>query len=111
MKVEIYQVNMDNDNVRDILFMPYDWIIKKFPEFNKEWKNYYKKVYEYDIEDTNRSNESILEDAFRKLNGYDGNTEFPEDFKGHSLSVSDIIVLDEKSVYMCDSFGWEEIRG
>lgn len=30
----------------------------------------------------------------------------PEDFKGHSLSVSDIVRLDNGEFWYCDSFGW-----
>ena len=40
----------------------------------------------------------------------------PDDFKGHSLSVSDIIEVQEVDVvgaeptyYYCDSFGWKNI--
>lgn len=32
----------------------------------------------------------------------------PEDFKGHSLSVSDVVTLNGIPYY-CDSFGWSEI--
>lgn len=48
-----------------------------------------------------------LEDIFRKFN-----TQIPEDFDGHSLSVSDILVISyhgEKHAYFCDSVGFEEI--
>lgn len=40
------------------------------------------------------------------------NINHPEDFCGHSLSVSDIVVLfgdDSCRWYYCDSFGWEDI--
>lgn len=36
----------------------------------------------------------------------------PEDFRGHSLSVSDVIVLrdrEEKKAYFVDSFGFKEL--
>ena len=32
----------------------------------------------------------------------------PRDYKGHSLSVGDIVVID-KFAYICDNFGWKEI--
>lgn len=51
---------------------------------------------------------NILEDLFCKFN-----QSRPEDFKGHSLSVSDIVILhyaDKPSrFFYCDSFGWKEI--
>ena len=110
MKVEIYQVDVDydSDERNEFSFMHYDWIIKIHPNFNKEWKQYYKKIYDYDI-DSNDSNTNILEEVFRKFNRYDGNTDFPDDFKGHSLSVSDIVVLDD-NIYFCDIFGWQELN-
>ena len=37
----------------------------------------------------------------------------PEDFKGHSLSVSDIVILTNsdsiRKMYYCDLYGWSEI--
>lgn len=36
------------------------------------------------------------------------NINHPQDFKGHSLSVSDVVVIDGKAWY-CDSVGWKEI--
>lgn len=41
------------------------------------------------------------------------NTNKPEDFNGHSLSVSDLIHLESDGtcrLYYCNSFGWEKIR-
>lgn len=40
------------------------------------------------------------------------NTNHPEDFRGHSLSVSDVIVIsldDKDTAYYCDSFGFTEM--
>ena len=40
------------------------------------------------------------------------NTKHPEDFRGHSLSVSDVIVIsmdDKDTAYYCDSFGFTEM--
>lgn len=33
----------------------------------------------------------------------------PEDFHGHSMSVSDIIEYPDGRLWFCDSFGWKEI--
>lgn len=44
-----------------------------------------------------------LEDLF-----YTFNMDRPKDFKGHSMSVSDIVELNGKKYY-CDSFGFKEI--
>lgn len=46
---------------------------------------------------------NMLEWVFRKFN-----TDHPHDFRGHSLSVSDIVVLygTRSDAYYCDSIGW-----
>ena len=51
-----------------------------------------------------------LEDVYKMFN-----LAHPEDFRGHSLSVSDIVeVSDSKSVengyYFCDSFGFKKVE-
>lgn len=47
----------------------------------------------------------LLEMLFERFN--QGN--YPEDYKGHSMSVGDIVVLD-CFVYVCDNFGWKMIE-
>ena len=37
------------------------------------------------------------------------NVHHPEDFHGHSLSVSDIVKINGVNYY-CDSWGWKEIK-
>lgn len=42
------------------------------------------------------------------------NERHPEGFRGHSMSVSDIVLVkdieaNEKKYYYCDSFGWKDI--
>ena len=54
---------------------------------------------EIEVEDVNKT----LEDLFTKFN-----INRPADFKGHSLSVSDIVELDGK-FYYCDNIGWTDI--
>ncbi len=47
----------------------------------------------------------LLDELFNKFN-----VNHPEGFAGHSMSVSDIVVIedkDEKFYWYCDSFGWE----
>lgn len=34
----------------------------------------------------------------------------PEDFEGHSMSVSDIIEYPDGRLWFCDSMGWKEIQ-
>ena len=47
---------------------------------------------------------AMLETVF-----YIFNCRRPEDFKGRSMSISDVVELNGK-VYYCDSFGFKEIK-
>lgn len=92
--------------------MKYTIYQPKQPSFmvDSDKKNYSKKsyndVYEGEIlEDL--TNGDLLEKIF-----YIFNMKRPNDFKCHSLSVGDIVVLHEddyKRAYICDSFGWNKI--
>lgn len=44
-----------------------------------------------------------LEDIYARFNMF-----HPSDFKGHSLSVSDVVMFGDQ-YYYCDSIGWENI--
>lgn len=39
------------------------------------------------------------------------NMNHPADFRGHSLSVGDIVLLDGKRAWYCDMIGWVELTG
>ena len=92
MKYKIYQVDPHNC---DYAFEWWDWCKDEF-NFSD-----YNLIYEgeVEVEDVNKT----LEDLFTKFN-----INRPADFKGHSLSVSDIVELDGK-YYYCDNVGWTEI--
>lgn len=103
MKYEIYQLNMELESVKNShkLFDHWDWLNKYDGGFNF---NEYKKVYEGEVEYIAGDDKmNILEDIFKKFNLC-----HPDDFHGHSLSVSDVVVLDN-AVYYCDSVGWKEV--
>ena len=66
--------------------------------------NDYKEVYSGEMEQ-----KYILENLYEKFN-----INHPADFRGHSMSVSDVVALrkpenDYWYWYYCDSFGWKEI--
>lgn len=63
----------------------------------------YKKVYEGDIERKTDSTLPLTEQIYVMFN-----LSRPKDFKGHSLSVSDIIVIDNQQ-YFCDDYGFRPI--
>lgn len=89
-KYQILQLNRDH---KDQLFMRYKEGVKK---------SWYNKVYDGEI--CSKGNiMATLEDLFVIFN-----MSFPSDFRGHSLSVSDVVYLDGK-YYYCDSFGYKEL--
>ena len=104
-KVEIYQVRNDIDERHDISFMNYSYVTRVIPNLKRDLKNYYKKVYEYEEDFKNRTDEEILESIYVKFN-----TARPSDFRAHSMSTSDIVILDDSRMWYCDSFGWQEMN-
>ena len=92
MKYKIYQVDPHDC---DYAFEWWSWAQDRF-NFNDYTLTY---EGEIEVEDVNKT----LEDLFTKFN-----IKRPEDFKGHSLSVSDIVELDGK-YYYCDNVGWTDI--
>ena len=92
----IYQITDTSKDAYYIKFCGLD-VLKRLGL--KPTKNIYSKVYEGYIKDS----DTILDDIYYKFN-----MKHPEDFKGHSLSVSDVVELDGK-FYYCDSYGWTEI--
>ena len=62
----------------------------------------YEVVYEGKLEYSEMPN--ALEELFEIFN-----IRHPEDFKGHSLSVSDIVEVDGENYY-CDAVGWVKLK-
>lgn len=95
MRFKIYQENNPTFRVDDN---------KKIYE-----KSQYHKVYENTV--TNYFGNPGIEDrvALEILFEDFNRATKPESYKGHSLSVGDIVEIG-KNLYICDSFGWNEIR-
>ncbi len=95
MKVDIYQAK---DTFKGI-FMPLSYLQDKGIDIDI---SQYNKVYSCNVDD-----DFSAEDIFRKFN-----LDIPDDFTGHSLSVSDVFIIDDNYdvAYYCDRFGFKEIR-
>ena len=94
----IYQLK-HIDETRDLRFEPYDRLIATGHKVDPA---YYEQVYTASL-----SSDMTLDGIYTKFN-----IDRPADFTGHSLSVSDVIVLQQngqKSVHYVDSFGFKEI--
>ena len=95
----IYQIR-DGSPGGDYEFMGMDYIRQKGMEVRPE---YYQEVYMGALVPG-----TTLEDLYIQFNG----PKMPEDFTGHSLSVSDVVVVHKEGVdhaYYVDRFGYEEI--
>ena len=104
-KYSIYQVKRGEEYSR----LPFNsW--NELRKFNIPFdKNNYEEVYGGYVSDVSRSQGRgvILDNIYTKFN-----IDRPEDFRGHSLSVSDIIVLEDKnssSAFFVDSYGMTEV--
>lgn len=79
------------------------YLFRSYNENDVPSKSLYNVVYSGEVE-SSENVMGVLEGLFRKFN-----FNHPADFKGHSLSVSDIVELDGK-YYYCDSFGYVELK-
>ena len=88
------------------LFCSYENAIKSG---NKLVISDYKNIYSGTINKEGRSIEQILEEIYTIFN-----IAHPKDYKGRSLSVSDVVAIRydaEVSYYYVDSFGFAELDG
>ncbi len=97
----IYQIRRDIPEAKDYSFMPVSYLEE---HGITPLRKHYSLVY------SGRLEEGItLEDLFEQFN-----VNRPEDFAGHSLSVSDIVVLQKEgavTAYYVDNFGFEALEG
>lgn len=103
MKYQIYQIA----DIRNCIYAFIGWDMAKEKFNSKDYRFVYSGVLGNEYNDTYIN---LLDYLYEKFN-----IKRPEDFKGHSLSVSDVIILindkGERNIYYCDSFGWEDITG
>lgn len=105
----IYQIKDDATNARYIKYSGLDFVKENdlctmSGDLCKLDSDLYEKVYEGQTE-VGEDEEAIvtLEYLYMKFQGRK-----PEGYTGHSLSVSDVVVLDGTAYYV-DNYGFEEI--
>lgn len=96
---EIYQLDRDNEQAFRMAFMPYEYNLDHGSPITKDL---YKKVYAAETA-CGKDIHLVLDNLFMIFN-----TTPPEDFHGHTMSVSDVVVLDG-TPYYCDSVGWKQL--
>jgi len=101
MKYTIYQIRIPKTVDEENIFTKYAY--RSYDSIDKINFDLYDNIYSGEI---NTSDDPIvvLEDLFKIFN-----IKHPKDYKGRSLSVSDIVKLDNK-YYYCDSLGWTNVK-
>lgn len=96
--IRIYQIDLDKDK-HGAAFMGSAW-------YERHNKSIDFATYELVYEGSPGCNN--LEEIYHRFN-----VMHPIDYKGHSLSVSDIVELvggDSSEYWFCDSFGWKQLE-
>ena len=95
MEIKIYQINTDRDK-NSVKFLKYGYL-EKYQDTKDINALIYDEVFSGDVDCED------LEDIYRKFN-----MEGHPLHRGHSLSVSDIVVTNE-GAYYCDSVGFQKV--
>ena len=111
MELKIYQIDSEKDKQR-VLFEGYDSLQKITKKEKPVDRDIYKCIYTMKPEDEEKFTHFDLDSLYHFLNS--PNEEKPKEYKGHSLSVSDIIVVKNSccisdGAYFCDRFGWKDV--
>jgi hypothetical protein len=94
VKIKVYQVNQDMDR-NFALFRNYDSVMKSPGHIDPA---IYKTVFDGNVDAQD------LEDVFAVLN-----FNHPVGYNGHSLSVSDVVEIEGRGCFFCDSLGFKEV--
>lgn len=103
MEYTIFQVKRENPDFR--MFMNSSWHASHGVKISV---SAYDCIYKGKLPDGQNAN-AVLETLWERFN-----ISHPADFKGHSLSVSDVVVLTSNGTsdaYFCDSVGWTPVPG
>ena len=95
MEIKIYQINTDRDK-NSVKFLKYG-DLEKYQDTKDINASIYDEVFSGDVDCED------LEDIYRKFN-----TEGHPLHRGHSLSVSDVVVTKD-GAYYCDSVGFQKV--
>ena len=107
MNIKILQLDhskMGEERFHKFGFSQYKTIDEAYPN-KTDLLKFYTQVYEivnYQPETMDTNEHSICEDIFVKFN-----MKLPSDFEGRSLSMSDIILVNDKRYYYVDAIGFK----
>ncbi|MBO7330690.1 MAG: hypothetical protein J6U52_02755 [Alistipes sp.] len=98
----IYQLNNSNE-ARNIKYMGYDFLVENNINLSL---SLYNEVYAGKIGGRSEwydNTKELCDEIYHQFN-----MNHPADFKGHSLSTSDIVEIEGK-YYYCDDYGWVKV--
>lgn len=93
---KIYQIDGNDISNIEYMFEPFNELTFSLDR--------YCIMYESILASNEADDLSMCEELYRIFN-----IERPDDFKGHSMSVSDVVDIDG-NLYYCDSFGFVKIN-
>ena len=100
----ILQIDDEREENRDKLFVPYSYLEKKHINLDPED---YKMIYADEIFINESEGDDIsMHDLDKIYEKY--NIDFPEDYVGRSMSISDVIMFDDCAFYV-DMFGFHKL--
>ena len=100
VKIKIYQMKLNNEN-HFYCYSSLDMLERHNLTVDI---NRYNVVYTRELNEKVKNVYMLLESLFEEFN-----LRHPKDFRGHSLSVSDIVKVNN-NYYYCDSFGWKKLK-
>ena len=104
MKFKILQLKHEEKIIQKYGFMDYDYASRHGFSLN-DYEVTYEDQMPYNPKSEFESMDSWLNSIFVMFN-----MDRPEDFNGHSMSVSDIIQTEDGRMFYVEPIGWREIR-
>lgn len=108
---KIYQVRNDDEDIfRAYAYSSLDLILREHPECRDELPQLPQEAWRFVYAYVTEQEPSLdwLYMQFQVCEPSDPPT--PEDYTGHSMSVSDIIETPDGRLWFCDSKGWQQVK-
>lgn len=94
MKIKLFQISPEED-YNNVLFMNYEWAMSH----GGVREGSYELVFDGEVKAEG------LEDLYHIFN-----IEHPVGYRGRSMSTSDVVWVDGRGYFFCDSFGFVQLK-
>ena len=102
MQIKIYQIDETKD-LKAVMFTEYETHVKRM---GKIVKDIYKEIFQGEVNVPEKDINRILDYVFFLFNVH---VDMFPDYKGHSLSVSDVVISDGVAYYV-NTFGFVKLE-